>query len=78
VELRAACGADQTAVARALAHKLKSSARSVGALGLGDLCEAMERSGKAGEAQNLRLLLPRFEQELIRVDGLLAAYGSPS
>jgi signal transduction histidine kinase/CheY-like chemotaxis protein/HPt (histidine-containing phosphotransfer) domain-containing protein len=73
-DLRAACGADQTAAARALAHKLKSSARSVGALGLGDLCEAMERSGKAGEAQELKQLLPRFEQELLRVDGLLASY----
>jgi HPt (histidine-containing phosphotransfer) domain-containing protein len=75
-ELRAACAADQTAATGALAHKLKSSARSVGALGLGDLCEAMERSGKAGETLNLKLLLPRFEQELIQVDALLASYGS--
>ena len=73
-ELRAACAADQTASARVLSHKLKSSARSVGALGLGDLCEAMERSGKAGEGHNLKLLLPRFEQELVRVDDLLASY----
>ena len=77
-ELRAACAANHSASAGAAAHKLKSSARSVGALGLGDLCEAMERSGKADEAQNLKLLMPRFEQELIRVDGLLAAYGSAS
>ena len=73
-ELRAACAAEQTGGASALAHKLKSSARSVGALGLGDLCEAMERSGKAGEVLNLKLLLPRFEQELLSVDGLLASY----
>jgi CheY-like chemotaxis protein/HPt (histidine-containing phosphotransfer) domain-containing protein len=75
VELRAACGAEQTAVAHALAHKLKSSARSVGALGLGDFCEAMERSGKAGEAHKLKLLFACFEQELIRVDALIAGYG---
>jgi CheY-like chemotaxis protein/HPt (histidine-containing phosphotransfer) domain-containing protein len=75
-ELRTACDAEQTGGASALAHKLKSSARSVGALGLGDLCEAMERSGKAGESHKLALQLLHFEQELIRVDSLLAGYAS--
>jgi CheY-like chemotaxis protein/HPt (histidine-containing phosphotransfer) domain-containing protein len=67
-ELRAASLAGDTATAGAAAHKLKSSARSVGALGLGELCAEMERAGKAGDAQALTALLPRFELELAAVD----------
>jgi two-component system, sensor histidine kinase and response regulator len=67
-ELRAAVVAADTARAGAAAHKLKSSARSVGALGLGELCAEMERLGKAGDAQALTALLPRFESELATVD----------
>ncbi|MBA2659159.1 MAG: PAS domain S-box protein [Nitrosospira sp.] len=63
-ELRAACQAGQAAAAGAAAHKLKSSARSVGAVALGDLCAEMEQAGKAGDAQALIALLPRFELEL--------------
>ncbi|MFA5170932.1 MAG: PAS domain S-box protein [Sulfuriferula sp.] len=73
-ELRIACGAEQTAVAGALAHKLKSSARSVGALALGELCAKMEAAGKAGDMDVLAELLPKFEHELASVDGFLAAY----
>jgi CheY-like chemotaxis protein len=70
-ELREVCVAGQPATSAALAHKLKSAARSVGALPLGELCEAMERSGKAGDVQSLAALLPQFEQEWARVDGFL-------
>ncbi len=63
-ELRAACQAGQAAAAGAAAHKLKSSARSVGAVALGDLCAGMEQAGKTGDAQALTALLPRFELEL--------------
>ena len=67
-ELRAACVAGDAATAGAAAHKLKSAARSVGALGLGELCAEMERAGKAGDAEALNTLLPRFESELATVD----------
>lgn len=67
-ELVAACVAGDTATAGAASHKLKSAARSVGALGLGELCAEMERAGKAGDAQALNALLPRFESELATVD----------
>ncbi len=67
-ELGAACVAGDAATAGAAAHKLKSAARSVGALGLGELCAEMERAGKAGDAQALNALLPRFESELATVD----------
>ena len=74
VELRTACTSGKTADAGALAHKLKSSARSVGALALGELCAEMEQAGKAGDTATLTALLPRFEQELAGVEGFLEGY----
>ena len=68
VELRSACKLGQPQAAGAAAHKLKSSARSVGALALGELCAEMERTGKAGDMQALNALLPRFDAELGAVD----------
>ena len=46
--LLAACQRDDTAEAGALAHRLKSSARSVGALALAARCEAIEAAARAG------------------------------
>ena len=71
VALRAAYRDGQAAQAGSLAHKLKSSARSVGALALGELCAEMERAGQAGQAEALTALLPRFEAELSAVDSYL-------
>jgi HPt (histidine-containing phosphotransfer) domain-containing protein len=68
VELRTACAAGQTAAAGTHAHKLKSSARSVGALALGELCAEMEKASKGGDAETLAVLLPKFEQELAGVE----------
>ena len=62
---------EEAAAAGAHAHKLKSSARSVGALALGELCAQMEQAGKSGDAEALAKLLPRFEQELAGVEGFL-------
>ncbi len=73
-ELRAACAANQTETAGALAHKLKSSSRSVGALALGELCAALEKAGKGGDAEALATLLPKFEQELAGVERFLEGY----
>jgi CheY-like chemotaxis protein/HPt (histidine-containing phosphotransfer) domain-containing protein len=73
-ELRAACAAGQAAAAGALAHKLKSSARSVGALPLGELCAQMEQAGKAGDMKALIALSPGFEQEVARVESFLEEY----
>ncbi|MEJ1959709.1 MAG: PAS domain S-box protein [Nitrosomonadales bacterium] len=74
IELRAACAAGQTATAGALAHKLKSSARSVGALALGERCAAMEQAGMVGDTAVLAMLLPGFEQEWVNVQGCLDGY----
>jgi CheY-like chemotaxis protein/HPt (histidine-containing phosphotransfer) domain-containing protein len=70
-DLRTACASGKAAEAGALAHKLKSSARSVGALALGELCAEMEKSGKAGDTATLAALLPGFEQELAKVEDFL-------
>jgi CheY-like chemotaxis protein/HPt (histidine-containing phosphotransfer) domain-containing protein len=59
-ELRAADASHDTRAIASIAHKLKSSSRSVGALGFGDLCAELEnacRSGTRGEvSQCLRTL----------------------
>ncbi|MDP2762193.1 MAG: PAS domain S-box protein [Sideroxyarcus sp.] len=73
-ELKAACDGGQAKQAGALAHKLKSSARSVGALALGELCAEMEQAGKDGDAQALAGLLPKFEAELAGVESYLDGY----
>ncbi len=74
IELRSACAVGQETVAGALAHKLKSSARSVGALALGELCAEMEQAGSTGDTEALAALLPRFEQELAGVEHFLEGY----
>ena len=70
-ELRAGCAVGQTTAVVAAAHKLKSSARSVGAVALGELCAAMEEEGKAGDSNALAVLLPRFEAEMAVVNQYL-------
>ena len=40
-----------------VAHSLKSAARSVGALALGDLCQQIETSGRGGDAANCNALV---------------------
>jgi HPt (histidine-containing phosphotransfer) domain-containing protein len=70
-ELHAAYQAGQLAAAGALAHKLKSSARSVGALALGELCAAVEQAGKKSDAAELALLLPQFDVQLTAVKAYL-------
>jgi two-component system sensor histidine kinase/response regulator len=66
-ELTAACANGQAVQASAAAHKLKSSARSVGAMVLGTLSEEMEEAAKANKLETLTVLLPRFEVEMAAV-----------
>ena len=70
-QMRAACQARQAGDVEAIAHKLKSSARAVGALALGELCARMEEAGHAGRLETLAVLWPRFEAEMAAVDQLL-------
>ncbi|TFB49881.1 response regulator [Cryobacterium tagatosivorans] len=70
-ELAAACENGEPARAGEQAHKLKSSARAVGALALGELCAAMETAGRSHSTHELATLLPLFEQELGAVNAFL-------
>ncbi len=72
-ELRAAYQAGQFAAVGSLAHKLKSSARSVGALALGELCAEMEQAAKKNDAEALAVLLPSFDVQLMNVKSYLEA-----
>ena len=69
--LAEACGNQRSKDAAEIAHKLKSSARSVGALRLGEICAAIEVAGTAGDLTVLTELLPSFEQEMSAVHGYL-------
>ena len=64
------------------AHQLKSNARSVGALKLGDICADLEQAAEAQDATRLDLIFGRFETESKRVIRFLArsieANGGPS
>lgn len=80
--LRDACQGGQASAASAAAHKLKSAARAVGAMALGELCDRLEQAGSAGDQQALLVLLPAFEQELNAVanalNGLLPQHQPPT
>ena len=43
------------------AHKLKSSARAVGATELADLCLALEQAGKGGDWNEIKVKMPRLK-----------------
>ena len=59
--LRAAVTAGDARAAGHIAHGLKSNARAVGAMQLGDLCEELEQVGKAGDLGVLDARLAAFE-----------------
>ena len=74
-QIRAACQGGQATAAGAAAHKLKSSAGSVGALELRERCAEIEQAGKGetGDNATLAALLPGFEQALAAVGECLDA-----
>ncbi|MES1981764.1 MAG: PAS domain S-box protein [Pseudomonadota bacterium] len=74
LELKTACVNRQPVLAGDHAHKLKSSARSVGALALGERCAEMEAAGSGGNIEELMALLPLFEQELAAVNTFLDTF----
>jgi two-component system sensor histidine kinase/response regulator len=72
-ELKIAYHAGQAAEVAVAAHKLKSSARSVGALTLGDLCAGMEEAGSANQTAELATLFLPFETEMAALDNYLGS-----
>ena len=71
-ELHAACASRDAKRVLAAAHRLKSSARSTGALRLGDCCAELERAARADDGGRFDGLLKRFESELAAVQAQLA------
>jgi signal transduction histidine kinase/CheY-like chemotaxis protein/HPt (histidine-containing phosphotransfer) domain-containing protein len=71
-DLAAACTAQRTEQAAAIAHKFKSSARSVGAIKLGELCADIENAAHAADLPALAALLPDFQTETRAVDQWLS------
>ena len=59
--------------AAAVAHKLKSSASSVGALKLAELCALIESAGSSGDLATCTAFMPQFEAELTAVCRYLRA-----
>ncbi len=72
-----ACDALDGARVAAAAHKLKSSARAVGALPLGALCAELESAAAQPSADVWQALRARLKQEAERVDALLVAFTAP-
>ena len=62
-ELCAAARCGESASVGAIAHKLKSSSRSVGASAFGDLCAELDDAGKTGASARIAELLPQFETQ---------------
>lgn len=71
LEIQSAYAAGQAAQASAAAHKLKSAARAVGALVLGELCAEIEQAGNAGQFEVITALMPRFEAQVASVGAYL-------
>ena len=60
-DLAAACAASDSAQAGAITHGLKSAARAVGAMQMGDLCERIEQAAKAGDPV-FQSMLPELQE----------------
>jgi len=75
-EIIAAIRSQQLDAVYAAAHKLKSAARTVGALDLGDLCVAIEQAAKTGGQADLDTLSQSFEAEWIEVNKLLQTWSN--
>jgi signal transduction histidine kinase/CheY-like chemotaxis protein/HPt (histidine-containing phosphotransfer) domain-containing protein len=76
-ELLAACHGGRFKEAAAVAHKLKSSARAVGASGLGEICDAIETAADTGAADSLPALVRDFERAMAEVDSYLRTVLTP-
>lgn len=73
-QLQLSIGAGRFDQIKAAAHKLKSSARAVGALALGEWCAQIEVAAKNCEAGKLAVLLPHFEAELTDVEAYIGKW----
>ena len=73
-EINADYAAGRLVEAGETAHQLKSSARSIGALKLGELCEQIEHTCNTGESAALAELISHFNEEMTVVVNYLATW----
>ncbi|MET3999900.1 PAS domain S-box protein [Marinobacterium sp. MBR-109] len=71
-ELRQAFEAQDTGTMSSVAHRFKSSSRSIGALPLGDLCADMEMACRAHDHDEISHLMQRFEQLYSETDAAVS------
>ena len=73
-EITAAWASGDNRGVATVAHKLKASSRSVGALALGDLCAELENAGTAGDAALLAAGCARFAGSMAAVQACLESF----
>ncbi|MFZ5539458.1 MAG: PAS domain S-box protein [Pseudomonadota bacterium] len=71
-ELDDAAAHDDRARIATLAHRMKSSARAVGAAALGALCERLEGAAQTADGATIRALLAGMRQEYAAVEAAIA------
>jgi CheY-like chemotaxis protein/HPt (histidine-containing phosphotransfer) domain-containing protein len=54
-----------------VSHRLKSAARTVGAMRLGALCEALERAGRQDDGANCQILCQRVNEEVGKIGDVM-------
>ena len=72
-ELRQACAAEDAPQVGRIAHKLKSSSLSVGALALGGLCAELERACNTGDTHAIEQGMALFKIALLETDTEITA-----
>jgi len=74
--LRSCVAADDLDAVVQAAHRIRGACRAVGASGLADICEGIERAGRAGDWTGIRSAMPSFERELGRIHAHIASMRS--
>lgn len=73
-EMQEACAANEFTRVASIAHKLKSSSRSVGALALGDFCAELENAGKTCGKPSVLECGRRAEEAMIAVEARIMEF----
>jgi HPt (histidine-containing phosphotransfer) domain-containing protein len=73
-EMSTACAMDDTRTMASIAHKLKSSSRSIGAEALANICAAIEASGSSDDMTAMRAHMVAFDTEWRRVEADIGAH----
>jgi HPt (histidine-containing phosphotransfer) domain-containing protein len=73
-EVRQAAAVEDCKVLGAVGHRLKSSARSVGALPLAELCTELEAACKRGDTAAALRLAQEFEPAVAAVNAVIRAH----